>query len=241
MKSADILLRNDTASMTILGHLTELRRRLVISLAAIACGMAVSYYFIDEIIRFLTLPAGHLYFMKPAEAFFIYFKVALITGAIAASPILFYEFWAFIIPAFSQKGRSLLAMLVPSSLSLFAGGIVFAYYCIIPQSLQFFMNFSNDIVQPMLSMEGYLDFIGMLLLPFGFIFNLPMLLMVLAKADILHSRTLKKGRRCVIFFSFVAAAIITPTTDIVSQTLMAVPIVILYEASIFLIQYVLKK
>ena len=110
---------DDAATMTVTGHLTELRKRLIIAIIATAIGMAVSDYFLDEIMDFLTAPAGKLYFIKPAEAFFIYFKVCLTAGAIIASPVLFYEFWAFLVPAFTSHEKKVLAALVPSSLILF--------------------------------------------------------------------------------------------------------------------------
>lgn len=233
--------RQDESTMTLTGHLTELRRRLIIIIAATAIGMAVSNYFLDEIMYFLTFPAGKLYFIKPAEAFFIYFKVCLTAGAILASPILFYEFWAFLVPAFTNHEKRILAALVPSSLLLFLGGIAFAFGIVLPQGLHFFMSFSSDAIQPMITMESYLDFVLMLVLPFGIIFNLPLLLLVLAKADLITSAALRQKRRYVIFFAFVAAAVITPTTDMVTQVMLAAPIIVLYEISRLIIQYVLRK
>ena len=103
------------------------------------------------------------------------------------------------------------------------------------------MSFTSENVQPMITMESYLDFVLMLVLPFGFIFNLPLLLLVLAKADLITSAMLRKKRKFVIFFSFIAAAVITPTTDMVTQCLLAVPMIGLYEISRIIIQYVLKK
>lgn len=232
---------DDAATMTVTGHLTELRKRLIIAIIATAIGMAVSDYFLDEIMDFLTAPAGKLYFIKPAEAFFIYFKVCLTAGAIIASPVLFYEFWAFLVPAFTSHEKKVLAALVPSSLILFLIGIAFAFGLVLPKGLGFFMSFTSETVQPMITMESYLDFVLMLVLPFGFIFNLPLLLLVLAKADLITSAMLRKKRKFVIFFSFIAAAVITPTTDMVTQCLLAVPMIGLYEISRIIIQYVLKK
>ena len=234
-------MENADATMTVVGHLTELRSRLIKSLAALACTVAVSYYFIDTIVAFLAAPAGPLYFMRPAEAFFIYFKVALVTGALGAAPVLLYEFWAFLVPAFTTRERSMLLLLVPSSLVLFAAGIALAYFVVLPQGLKFFMDFSSSTVQPMISLESYLDFVIMLVLPFGFIFNLPLLLITLAQAGLLRSPMLKKGRRYVIFLAFVASALITPTTDIITQSLLALPMILLYEISLLIIRYGLKK
>ena len=203
--------------------------------------MAVSYYFIDAIMAFVTAPAGKLYFIKPAEAFFIYFKVLLVSGLIITSPFIFYEFWAFIVPAFTSREKSALAALVPSSLLLFIGGTAFSYFVVLPRGLQFFMAFTNDTITPMISLESYLSFVFMLVVPFGFIFNLPLVLAILAKMGIITSDMLAKKRKIVYFVSFVVAAIITPTTDVISQSLLALPIIGLYEISRIVIKYILRK
>ena len=237
-----VITQNDETVMPLMDHLKELRLRLIKSLAATAIGMAFSYYFIDQIMAFLTTPAGQLYFTKPAEAFLIYMKVTLIAGAIAASPIIFYELWSFLIPAFTKNEKSLLLILVPISVLLFASGILLAYFLILPQGLHFFLTFtSSTVLQPLLSMESYLDFVLALVLPFGFIFEIPLLLIALAYMGLIESHMLKKGRRFIIFISFVVAAIITPTPDVLSQTSLAIPMITLYELSRLIIRYGLKK
>lgn len=131
-------------------------------------------------------------------------------------------------------------MLVPASLGLFMIGIAFSYFFVLPQGLKFFMSFTNDVVQSMWSMESYLDFVIMLVVPFGFIFDFPLLLLVLAIAGIVSSLQLRRMRKC-IYLAFVVAVIITPTTDIISQTLLAAPMIVLYEVSIVGIRMVLHK
>jgi sec-independent protein translocase protein TatC len=236
---ADETLARDASMMTLTGHLKELRRRLITSIVALVMGTILAQFKLDAIMHFLTAPAGTLYFLKPAEAFFIYFKTALTSGAIIASPVLFYQFWAFIVPAFTRKEKSILILIVPASIILFLLGIIFGFFVVMPKGLQFFMAFSSSTMQPMISMESYLDFTLMLVLPFGLVFNLPLVLLVLAKAGLVTSRTLSRIRRYVIFFSFVAAAVITPTTDIVSQCFLAVPIILLFEITRIIIRYVL--
>lgn len=181
------------AVMPLTGHLSELRRRLIISIVMLAVGMILSNFWLDEIMAFLSAPAGKLYFMKPAEAFFIYFKVMLTAGAIITAPVLFYEFWAFLVPAFTTHEKRLLFFLVPTSLMLFLSGIAFSWFIVLPRGLQFFLNFSSDAVQPLLSMESYLNFVFMLVLPFGLIFNLPLVLIVLAKLGLISSDMLAKS------------------------------------------------
>lgn len=232
---------NEEEMMTWVEHLSELRRRLIKCLLAITLGTIVCAYYIEPIIQFLTAPVEKLYFMKPAEAFFIYFKVAIVSGAVVASPVLFYEFWAFLVPAFTRREKRALAIYVPISLFFFLLGIAFSFSVVLPRGLQFFMTFSSASVQPLLSLESYLDFVIFLVLPFGFVFNLPLALILLAQAGLVTSKGLKKIRKYVIFLTFVAAAIITPTTDVISQSLLAVPMILLYEGSIFFIRVFMRK
>lgn len=228
-------------SMSMTAHLEELRGRLLTCLLLVVIGMAVNYYFIDEIISFITAPVGKLYFIKPAEAFFMYFKILFIGAVFLASPFLFYEFWAFVVPAFSSHEKKTLAILVPSSLFLFLFGASFAFLVVVPRGLAFFMTFATDSLMPMISLESYLSFALMLILPFGFLFNLPLVLLILAQMGLLTSEMLAKKRKIVYFASFIIAAIITPTTDMVSQCFLAVPMIGLYEISRMVIQYILNK
>ena len=224
-------LNNNDEAMTLTEHLGELRRRILHSLAALAAGTLVSSFYIDEIVAVLTAPATNLYYMRPAEAFFIYIKIALACGVLLAAPVLFYELWAFLVPALTGRERSALMLFVPSSVLLFWAGIAFAYFFVFPQGLHFFT----------LSIESYLDFFLMLVVPFGFIFNLPMVLIVLAQMGVVTSALLKRGRRYMVVASFILAAIITPTPDVVTQTLLAVPMILLYEGSRVFIKLVLRK
>ena len=159
---------NNDGSMTLTEHLGELRTRILHGLAALTAGTCVSGAFIDEIIAVLTAPATNLYYMRPAEAFFIYIKVALACGVLIAAPVLFYELWAFLVPALTGKERTALLLFVPASVLLFWAGIAFAYFFVFPQGLNFFTSFAGGNIAPMLSIESYLDFFLMLVVPFGF-------------------------------------------------------------------------
>lgn len=241
MAAAENSLPRNEASMPLVGHLTELRSRLIKSLAALALCTVLSGLHIAEIMHFLTAPAGTLYFLKPAEAFLIYFKTGLAGGAILASPVLFYQVWAFVVPAFTVHEKKTLLIVVPLSLSLFLAGLAFAFFLVLPQGLRFFLAYTSDTVQPMLSMESYLDFVFMMVLPFGVTFNLPLVLCVCAKLGLMTSRGLARKRKFVILAAFVFGAVITPTTDMISQTLLALPVLVLYEGSIWFIRLILGK
>lgn len=232
---------SDEACMTVTEHLTELRRRLIHSLVAVAVCAVVCHFFIDEITRVLTAPAGKLYFMRPADAFFIYVKLLLAGGIVLSSPFLFYEFWAFLFPAFSGSSRKKLALLTVSSLSLFAFGSGMSFFFVVPKGLKFFLSFGGSMAQPLISMDSYLNFVVMLVLPFGFAFNLPLVLILLGKAGIITSEQLGRQRRFVIFGAFVASAVLTATTDVFTQSLLALPIILLYELSRIILKYIMKK
>ncbi|WP_278675423.1 twin-arginine translocase subunit TatC [Acidaminococcus fermentans] len=227
--------------MTFAEHLGELRTRLIRCLMGLAVGGALSFWQIDRIVAFLTAPVPQLYVMKPAEAFMIYVKIALWSGAILASPLLAWEFWAFLVPAFTEREKRTLLLFVPSSVLLFLAGLVFSYRLILPQGLQFLLAFSQGAVQPLWSLESYLDFVVLMVLPVGLFFNLPLALLLLAKMGLVTSKRLKKARRYVIVLAFIVAAMITPTTDMVSQTLLALPLFLLYEISLVLIRVFLKR
>ena len=227
--------------MTLTDHLGELRRRLIRCLGALAVGAALSFWQIDRIVAFLTEAAPQLYVMKPAEAFMIYVKIALWSGAVLTSPILAWEFWAFLVPAFTKREKRTLMLFVPASVLLFLAGLAFSYKLILPGGLQFLMAFSQGAVSPLWSLESYLDFVVLMVLPVGLFFNLPLVLLLLAKMGLVTSARLKQARRPVILLAFVVAAIITPTTDMVSQTLLAIPLIFLYEISLVLIRVLLKR
>lgn len=222
-------------AMPLTGHLAELRKRILYSLAAVLAGTVLCLFFIENLISFLTAPAGHLYFARPAEVFVIYMKTALIAGFILASPVVFFQFWRFILPAMTDREKTWTLFFVPLSVSLFLGGIAFSYFLVMPQSLHFLMAFGGENFTPLLSMESYLEFVLLLILPFGVMFNLPLLMMALALAGLVKEKTLKRGRKFVILAAFILAAVITPTPDILTQSLLALPAVFLYEISLHII------
>lgn len=221
--------------MPLTGHLAELRKRILYSLAAVLAGTVICLFFIQSLISFLTAPAGHLYFARPAEVFVIYMKTALIAGFILASPVVFFQFWRFVLPAMTDRERTWTILFVPLSVALFLGGIGFSYFLVMPQSLHFLMAFGGENFTPLLSMESYLEFVLLMILPFGVMFNLPLLMMALALAGLVKEKTLKRGRKFVILAAFILAAVITPTPDILTQSLLALPAVFFYEISLHVI------
>lgn len=231
----------DDGSMSLVAHLTELRKRLIRSLIAVAIGSGIAYYFIEEIMHYLTLPAGKLYYMHPSEAFFTYIKVAVAAGFLIALPVVFYQIWRFFLPALTRRERAVLGIVVPTSVLLFFAGIAFSFFLVLPAGIRFFMGFSNAELEALFSVDKYFDFIIMFVLPFGFVFELPLVITILGKMGIITSKFLKKYQRIVIFLSFVLAAIITPTPDVFTQSMIALPMIVLYEVGYLIVRYIMRK
>ncbi len=229
------------AEMTLVGHLSELRQRIVWSVFALIVGTLGAYFYIDELMSFVTVPAGKLYFMAPAEGFFAYLKLAVFAGFLLALPIILWQIWLFVAPALTGAEKKWALIMVPGSTILFFTGVAFAYLFVWPSAVKFFLGFGSESLQPMLSLGQYLSFLISFILPFGIIFNLPLALLVLAKIGIISSNFLAKQRRVMIVVAFIIGGIITPTPDIFSQTMMAIPILILYEASIWAVRILLGK
>lgn len=232
---------NPGGDMPLVDHLQELRSRIIKAVIAIGIGFTISYFYAEQLINFITAPAGKLYYMSPAEGFFSYLKVSFVIGTLGALPIILYQIWAFLVPALTVNERSALFILVPSSVILFFAGLSFSYFFVLPAALKFFIGFTTENLQPMLSLGQYLSFIISFLLPFGVIFELPLFLVVLAKVGIISSAFLKSKRKMVVVLSFVVGAVISPTPDVFSQTMIAIPLLILYEASIFVLKHFMSK
>ena len=231
----------DDGSMSLIAHLTELRSRLIKCLVATALGSCVGYFFIQDIMHYLTLPAGKLYYMQPAEAFFTYLKVACVAGFLLALPIIFWQVWRFFLPALTSRERMVLGIVVPASVVLFFCGLAFSFFLVLPAGIKFFLGFGNTELEALLSVDKYFDFVIMFVLPFGFIFELPLVITILGKMGLITSAFLKKYQRIIIFLSFVVGALITPTPDVFTQSMIALPIIVLYEVGYFIVRYILRR
>ena len=228
-------------NMSILRHLEELRMRIIRSLIAIAAGSAISYFYIEEIMRYLTLPTGRLYYLQPAEAFFTYIKISIFAGFLLALPVVFYQAWKFILPALTVRERTVIGILVPSSVLLFFARLAFSFFLVLPAALQFFMGFGSESLQPMFTLHQYFDFVLAFILPFGAVFELPLLVIVFAKLGFISSKFLQSKQRIVIFLAFVVGAVISPTPDIFTQSMIAIPLILLYEISYLVVRFVLRR
>ena len=232
---------DDEGSMSLIAHLTELRSRLIKCLLAVAVGSGVGYYFIEDIMHYLTRPVGKLYYMQPAEAFFTYIKIAVVVGFLLALPVIFYHVWRFFLPALTRAERIVLGIVVPVSVVLFFLGLAFSFFLVFPAAILFFKGFGSAELEAMFSVNRYFEFVIMFVLPLGFVFELPLVITILGKMGFITSAFLRKYVRIVIFLSFVVAAVISPTPDVFTQSMIAVPMIALYGVGYLIVRYVLRK
>ena len=229
---------NEAEKIPFTGHLEELRKRLVVCFIAIGIGFVASYGFKEQIFQILSRPlisamgtGDKLIFTGLPEAFFTYLKVAFLSGIMLAAPVILYEFWMFLAPGLYKKERSLLVPIVFLSSRFFIGGALFGYFVVFPFGFKFFLGFASDTIQALPSMKEYLGFSAKLLLAFGLVFELPIVITFLARLGIVSVDFLKKNRKYALILFFVGAAIITPP-DVITQVMMALPLMLLYEISI---------
>ncbi|MEW5766260.1 MAG: twin-arginine translocase subunit TatC [bacterium] len=232
--------------LTLIEHLEELRRRIIISAIAIMIGFGVAYFFIERIIDFLIKPltkteqAASLVFLSPHEAFFAYLKLALFVGIFLSLPVTLYQAWKFISAGLFVSERRLALIYLPASLILFLVGAVFSYLVVLPIGIKFFLGFTTSTIRPMISVTSYISFLGMMILAFGVIFELPLVILFLTKLGVVTPDFLAKKRKHALLVILVVAAILTPP-DCVSQLLMAMPMMILYEGSIWVSRVALAR
>ena len=219
-------------------HLEELRKRLIVCFIAVGIGFVLSYGFKEKLFQILTRPlisvmqtGDKLIFTGLPEAFFTYLKVALLSGIILATPVIFYQFWMFVAPGLYEKEKQHMIPIVFLSTFFFVGGSFFGYFIVFPYGFKFFLGFASEIIQPLPSMREYLSFASKLLLAFGLVFELPLIITFLARLGMVSVSFLKKNRKYALLLFFVGAAILTPP-DVVTQVMMALPLIVLYEISI---------
>ncbi|OEU58047.1 MAG: twin arginine-targeting protein translocase TatC [Desulfobacterales bacterium C00003104] len=229
------------------GHLEELRKRLITCCIAVGVCFASCYAFSKKLFEILmmpllsVLPAGDkLIYTGLPDAFFTYLKVALLAGILLAMPVIFYQLWMFIIPGLYDKERHIVIYAVFFSSIFFVGGALFGYFIVFPFGFKFFLSFSSDFIHPMLSIKEYLAFATKLLLAFGVVFEMPIFILILTKLGLVTVKNLRTYRKYVIVLFFAFSAILTPP-DVVTQVMMAGPLMILYELSIIGAMIITKK
>ncbi len=229
-------------TLTITEHLSELRRRIIFILISVAVTSAGAYYFIDEILNFVTQAGGieDFVFISPTEAFFVIIKLSLLTGLMGAMPFIFYQLWKYIGVALKKNERKYLIYFGPLSYLLFLIGAAFAFKGVLPLGIKFLLSFSKQNITPLITLNAYVSFLGKMITAFGLMFELPVVILFLSKIGVVTPKTLKKGRKYAIVVIFVLAAFLTPP-DVISQIMLAVPVLAMYEISIWICIVVTKK
>lgn len=222
--------------LTIMGHLEDLRKRLMWSAIAVAIGTAISFVFAEDIIEILKSVAEgiKLQAIEPTEMIGTYFKLSLAGGLVLATPVIIYEVVMFIRPALTQKERTYLYTLLPGVLIAFAVGVVFAYFVLVPPAMTFLFNFGSGVATVEWRIGKYITMITRLIFAIGMCFETPIVIYFLTRIGILNVQKLRRFRRFAVVGAFIIAAIITPTFDPVNQSIVALPLIALYEVGILL-------
>ena len=215
-------------------HLEELRCRLWWCVTSVFAATCVAFAWSKPLVAWLAQPVGRLVFVEVQEALVVHLKVALAAGCLAASPVIAYHVWEFVSVGLQSRERRLARQLIPWSAALFIGGAVFGYALMIPQLMRVFLSFSSPTLQPMISVNSYLSFIVWIVLAFGLAFELPLVMWGLSRLGVVSRTFWRHARPVAIVAIFVLAAIVTPGPDVVSQCLVAIPLVVLYEISAWL-------
>lgn len=234
---------DEHGKMSFFDHLTELRNRIVWSLIPSAIGLGISLYFTTPAMKFLTRNLKtELVFTTPTEAFWTYMKVAMIMGLFIAMPIILWNVWAFVAPGLHKHERKYAAPFVIIGSLLFLLGGAFALFVVVPFAIDFLVSFGQDQgLKAMITVSSYIDFILKFTLAFGVVFEMPVVITLLSMLGIVTPQFLSKNRKYAILINFIIAAVLTPTPDIVNQSLMAGPLIILYEVGIICARVVTRK
>jgi sec-independent protein translocase protein TatC len=224
-------------------HLKELRNRVLYAAISIAGGLAVGMIFGNKFIELLKLPAGriHLVTLDLIEPVGVYFKVSLTAGVIIAMPFIVYQIFAFVAPGLTSKEKRVVFTVIPAITFMFLAGVAFAYFVALPPVLGFLYGFNANVAQPLPSLSNYIDIVSKILLIIGVIFETPFLIIGLARLGAVSPQWLAARRKWWIVLSFVIAAVVSPTPDPVSQTVIAVTLILLLEIGILCARLVYKK
>jgi sec-independent protein translocase protein TatC len=226
------------APMSLVDHLTELRRRIVRSLIAILIGSAVGFWFGNEIVGFLKAPLPieqPLVFTAIGDPFAIRLRIAIVAGIILAMPVILYQGWAFVSPGLTPAERRAARPWIPLALAFFALGVAIAY-AVLPFAAQFLLSFTTPDVQPLLTAREYFDFVSTLFLAFGLLMEFPIVLVGLARIGVVTSARLRSARRMVVLGIAIFSAAATPGGDLVSPAVLGLSLYLLYELAIVLIR-----
>ncbi len=212
-------------------HLQELRNRLLKAIGAFVLATILVWNFIDPLIGRIVSPVGKIVFTSPAEAFNARMTLSMIGGFLLSLPVILYQIWKFVSLGLTDQEKKYVYVFGPLSLMFFFAGIGFGYFVILPISLKFLMSFSSPWMVPMITVDNYISFVGTIIISSGVTFELPLLLVFLARLGIATPQFLREKRRYAIVIILIVAAILTPP-DVVSQIILTIPLLALYELGI---------
>lgn len=223
--------------MTLVDHLEELRNRVLRSLLAVVLGAAACLVFVKPLVKLLEVPAHGIRFLQlaPGEFLFVSIKVAGYAGLTLALPYVLYEVLAFVLPGLTRQERRLVAPAVAGSAVLFAAGLAFAWWALVPAALTFLVNYGADVVEPSWSIERYLDFVLLLMVATALAFQLPVLQLLLGALGLIKARTMLAAWRWVVVVAAIAGAVLTPSTDPVTMLLLSGAITALFLLGVALV------
>ena len=240
--------QHDEGNLPLMEHIMALRKVLIIAAYSIAIGTIIGWFISDQTYAYLARPVTQLKTIMfitttPMEPMLVKLKVSMFIGVALALPVLMWQIWSFVLPALKQNERKYLYITVPCSVLLFLGGAALCFYQVLPIGIKFLMNPGGGSIQatPFLTKTSYLSFLITFILTFGVVFQLPIVLLILIRIGVLSPKTLAKKRRWAILVIIILAVIISPTPDPLTQLLMAGPMYLLYEISIWLGYLVARK
>lgn len=224
--------------MSIFDHLDELRSRIFYSLIAVVVGVIGCFAFVEKIVKILEVPAQGAKFLQlsPGEYFFVSLKVAGYSGILIASPFILYQIILFVLPGLTRRERRVIGPIVLGSSVLFFIGLFFAYIALIPAALNFFISYGENVVEQMWSIDRYFEFVLLLLFSTGLAFQVPVVQFLLALLGIVDSKVMLKGWRYILLGAAILGAVLTPSTDPITQSLLGGAVLSLYFGGIGLVK-----
>ncbi|WP_163969807.1 twin-arginine translocase subunit TatC [Oceanobacillus halotolerans] len=239
MTDRDIKL--DEKEMNVTGHLSELRNRLIITAIFFILFFVLGFVYVEDLYAFFTAELDfQLNILSPGEAVWLYFTMAGLVGIVGTLPILAYQIWAFIKPGLMPNERKASLAYIPAIFLLFIGGLVFGYFMFIELILPFLLSLSEGMFNEMFTTEKYFKFLLRITLPFAILFEIPIIVMFLTSLGILTPHFMKRTRKYAYFVLIIIGTIVTPP-DFILQIVVALPLIILYEISIYLAKIVYRK
>ncbi|MDP9320539.1 MAG: twin-arginine translocase subunit TatC [Chloroflexota bacterium] len=226
--------------LSLMQHLGELRSRLMVASFGVLVATGVGFYFAKDIILLLEAPAHlgkPLQIISPTEGFTTYMRVSLFSGIALAMPVILYEIYAYVDPALRPKERRFLLTLGPFVLLLFIGGMAFCYFLLLPNAINFLFTFGSEVFEASPRASEYISFVTTFILGVGLVFEMPVIIFAITRIGLVQRSWLAKRRPYVVLICFMLGAIITPTPDPFNQTLVAVPMYLLFELGLLLSRF----